>query len=77
MFYYESQLKCAMKTDAIYVHHPFAGEKLETPLPLTEYKFQEPPTFSSILPLSVFNDRSLNGTFIQITYETIHVGLFC
>ena len=29
-FYYEGQLKCAMKTDAIYVHHPFAGEKLET-----------------------------------------------
>ena len=31
MFYDESQLKFAMKTDAIYVHHPFAGEKLETP----------------------------------------------
>ena len=30
-FYDESQLKCAMKTDAIYVYHPFAGEKLETP----------------------------------------------
>ena len=31
-----------MKTDAIHVHHPFAGEKLETPL-LTEFKFQDPP----------------------------------
>ncbi len=33
MFYYESQLKCAMKTDAIYVHHPFAGEKTGDPPP--------------------------------------------
>ncbi len=53
-FYYESQLKCTMKTGAIYVHHPFAGEKLGTPPPfLTEYKFQDPPTFTSILPLSL------------------------
>ncbi len=47
-----------MKTDAIYVHHPFAGGKTGDPL-LTEYKFQDPFTFFSILPLSVFNDRSL------------------
>ena len=51
-----------MKTDAIHVHHPFAGEKLETPL-LTEYKFQDtppPPLSPPSSPLSVFNDRSLS-----------------
>ena len=68
MFYYESQLKRATKTDAIYVHRPFAIKKPETPL-LTEYKFQDPhvieektipdPTTSSSITLSLFNDRSL------------------
>ena len=32
-----------MKTNAIYIHNPFAGKNLETLFSVTEYKFQDSP----------------------------------
>ena len=53
-----------MKTNAIYIHNPFAGKNLETLFSVTEYKFQDPP-----MSLTKFLDIEC----MVLSYEDIRV----